>query len=220
MEKIIKWEDFISKEKKMQYFKDLSNKINEDKKVHKIFPPREDIFNAFKLTPFDEIKVVIIGQDPYHEVNQAHGLAFSVKRGVVLPPSLKNIYKEIEREYGYKMSESGDLSSWAKQGVLLLNTSLTVCEGLPASHKNYGWEQFTTKVVQLINQYKENVVFLLWGNFAKQYEQYIDKTKHLILKSSHPSPLSVRYGFMGCNHFKLVNEYLSKVGEKEIDWKI
>lgn len=219
-EQKIDWKSFIDSQRDLEYYKNLKNLVLNEQMNHRVFPPNNEIYNAFKLTPFENIKIVIIGQDPYHEIGQAHGLAFSVREGVTLPPSLKNIYKEIEKEFGYKMSGSGDLTSWAKQGVLLLNSSLTVTEGMPASHKNFGWEIFTRNVVQLINENLSNIIFLLWGRHAQEYEKYIDKSKHFILKTTHPSPLSVKYGFEGCGHFKKANEILVSVGKSPINWQI
>lgn len=220
MQEEVTWKNFIDVERNKDYYVNLKNKVTKDMQRYRVFPPNNEIYNAFKLTPFSEIKVVIIGQDPYHEIGQAHGLAFSVRNGVKLPPSLKNIYKEIESEFGYKMSESGDLSKWAKQGVLLLNSSLTVNEGMPASHKGYGWEIFTSKVVKLINDNLSGVVFLLWGRHAQEYEKCIDAQKHYVLKTTHPSPFSVKYGFEGCGHFKKTNDILLSLNKKPIDWQI
>jgi uracil-DNA glycosylase len=216
----MEWKEFIDGERPQEYFKRLAKLINTDRLTHRVFPPKEDIFNALKLTPFNNIKVVIIGQDPYHEYGQAHGLAFSVKSGTKLPPSLQNIYKEIENEFGYKMSSSGDLSKWAKQGVLLLNTSLTVNEGMANSHKDYGWQIFTKKIVDLCNKELQGIIFLLWGRNAINIGKDIDLTKHYVLSSAHPSPLSAYNGFFGNNHFKKTNEILKSLGKEEIDWKI
>lgn len=214
------WKKELSAEFDRQYFKDLTNKINEQKKLHRVFPNDELIFNALNTTDLYNVKVVIIGQDPYHGFGQANGLAFSVSPGVQLPPSLKNIYKEIENEFGYKMGNNGDLTKWAKQGVLLLNSSLTVNEGMPASHKDFGWEEFVTRVVEIINDKLCEVVFLLWGNFAKKYAKLINENKHFILYSAHPSPLSAYNGFFGCGHFKRTNTILEGLGKEKIDWQI
>ena len=177
------------------------------------------MYNAFNLTPLKDVKVIIIGQDPYHEPNQAMGLSFSVPSGVTLPPSLKNIYKEIESETGDKMPSYGDLTGWAKQGVLLLNTVLTVREHLANSHKGKGWEQFTDGVIKKISEQKDGVVFLLWGANARSKKALIDKNKHLILETVHPSPLSAYNGFFGCGHFIKANEYLISIGKEPIDWR-
>lgn len=189
------------------------------KEGYTIFPPNNLIFNAFKHTPFDQVKVAIIGQDPYHGKNQAHGLAFSVQKGVKLPPSLKNIFKELQSEYpNFKYPNHGDLSQWADQGVLLLNSTLTVESSDPGSHQNRGWEIFTDKVIQLLSEKRSGIIFLLWGKYAQAKAGLIDHNKHLILTAAHPSPFSAYHGFFGCNHFILTNEYLEKNGEKGIDW--
>lgn len=185
-----------------------------------IYPPGSLIFNAFNLTPFNKVKVVIIGQDPYHGPNQAHGLCFSVNKGVAIPPSLRNIYKELERDLGIKPPNHGCLSSWAKQGVLLLNAILTVEAGKPGSHQNKGWEIFTDDVIQIVNDQKKHLVFLLWGRFAQEKGKNIDRNKHLVLTASHPSPLANPSNFLGCGHFSKTNEYLKTHGIEPIDWKI
>lgn len=183
-----------------------------------VFPPENLVFNAFNSTDFNQVKVVIIGQDPYHGLGQAHGLCFSVPDGIALPPSLKNIYQELELEYGVKMPESGNLQYWANQGVFLLNTLLTVEQGSPLSHAQIGWESFTKICIQLLSKHRNNVVFLLWGSHAQKLSQYIDNQKHLVLKTVHPSPLSAYRGFVGCNHFKMANDYLIKHNLLPIDW--
>lgn len=183
-----------------------------------VFPPENLVFNAFNSTDFNQVKVVIIGQDPYHGLGQAHGLCFSVPDGIALPPSLKNIYQELELEFGVKMPESGNLQYWANQGVFLLNTLLTVEQGSPLSHAQIGWESFTKICIQLLSKHRNNVVFLLWGSHAQKLSQYIDNQKHLVLKTVHPSPLSAYRGFMGCNHFKMANDYLIKHNLLPIDW--
>ncbi len=186
--------------------------------VTTVFPSENLVFNAFNSTDFNQVKVVIIGQDPYHGMGQAHGLCFSVPDGISLPPSLKNIYQELELEYGVKMPESGNLQYWANQGVFLLNTLLTVEQGSPLSHAQIGWESFTKICIQLLSKHRNNVVFLLWGSHAQKLSQYIDNQKHLVLKTVHPSPLSAYRGFMGCNHFKMANDYLIKHNLLPIDW--
>ncbi len=183
-----------------------------------VFPCENLVFNAFNSTDFNQVKVVIIGQDPYHGMGQAHGLCFSVPDGIALPPSLKNIYQELELEYGVKMPESGNLQYWANQGVFLLNTLLTVEQGSPLSHAQIGWESFTKICIQLLSKHRNNVVFLLWGSHAQKLSQYIDNQKHLVLKTVHPSPLSAYRGFVGCNHFKMANDYLIKHNLLPIDW--
>jgi uracil-DNA glycosylase len=184
-----------------------------------VYPPMEDMFNAFAQTPFDRVKVVILGQDPYHGEGQAHGLAFSVKNGVRLPPSLRNIYKEIEAEFGGPMPKGGDLTGWARQGVLLLNATLTVRAGLAGSHQKKGWEEFTDAVIRAVNDHREHIVFMLWGAYAQKKGAFIDHQRHLVLKSAHPSPLSAHNGFFKNGHFKKANEYLVNHGQQAIDWK-
>lgn len=183
-----------------------------------IFPPAPDIFNTLIQTPLSKVKVVIIGQDPYHGERQAHGLSFSVQKGVRLPPSLRNIYKEIELEYGAWPSKNGDLTGWASQGVLLLNATLTVESGKAGSHQKKGWEDFTDHIIRTVNAQCEHVVFLLWGSYAQKKAAFIDADKHLILEAPHPSPLSAHRGFLGCNHFKKANEYLAENNRAEINW--
>ena len=214
------WDNLISYQFDAPYYLKLREFLKNEYATHTIYPSMYDIFNALKLTSYASVKVVIVGQDPYHEVGQAHGLAFSVQDGIALPPSLQNIYKEIENEFGIKMSKNGNLTSWAKQGVLLLNNVLTVRAGLANSHRNQGWEIFTDEVVRLLNVRKEPVVFVFWGNNAKSKLPLVTNPKHLILTAAHPSPLSAYNGFFGCNHFKKINEFLVNNGENPIDWKI
>jgi uracil-DNA glycosylase len=192
----------------------------DEKKHHSIYPKGKDIFNAFHYTPFDRVKVVILGQDPYHGIGQAHGLSFSVPNGVKQPPSLKNIFKEIAADLNLPLPATGNLSPWAKQGVLLLNTTLSVRVKQAGSHQKKGWEEFTDSVIQNISQKKEGVIFLLWGRFAQDKAELIDKNKHHILTAPHPSPFSVYRGFFGCKHFSKTNKLLAEQGLKEIDWKI
>jgi len=200
-------------------FKTLTDFVKQEYQTKTIYPKSEDIFRAFWETSFSKVKVVILGQDPYHGVNQAHGLSFSVQNGVKLPPSLQNIYKEIQTEFEIKKDfGNGNLLPWTKQGVFLLNSVLTVEAASPASHQGKGWEQFTDLVIQKLSDKRENLVFMLWGNFAKSKENLINSNKHLVLKATHPSPFSAYNGFFGCNHFKLANEYLVKTGQKEIEW--
>lgn len=198
----------------------LKEFLTEEKKTHQIFPPGKLIFNAFNLTPFDKIKVVILGQDPYHDLGQAHGLCFSVPDGIARPKSLINIFKELHDDIGCPIPTSGNLEKWARQGVLLLNATLTVRAHEPASHQNHGWEQFTDSVISAISQQKENVVFLLWGNFAKAKIPLIDTTKHHILTAAHPSPLAASRGFFGCKHFSQTNKLLIQHGLTPIEWDI
>ena len=217
---MISFNDLLEEEKQKEYYKDLIDFIDKEYESKIIFPPREKIFEAFRLTPFEKAKVVIIGQDPYHGEGEAHGLAFSVNNGIKIPPSLKNIYKEINAEYGYEIPNTGYLIKWAKQGVLMLNTVLTVEKDKPASHKAKGWEVFTDRVIEELNNSEQPLVFMLWGNYAKSKAQLINNPKHLILESAHPSPFSARNGFFGNNHFKLANDFLEKNGIEQIDWKI
>ena len=186
-----------------------------------VYPKPSDIFNAFKLTPFNEVKVIILGQDPYHGANQAHGLSFSVQKGVAIPPSLKNIYKELQADIpGFKIPAHGDLSSWAKQGVLLLNTTLTVRAGEPGSHQKMGWEQFTDQAIRALSEQREGLVFMLWGRHAQAKASLIDPTKHVVLTAAHPSPFSAYNGFFGCKHFSKANAYLLNKAEKLINWQL
>ena len=185
-----------------------------------IYPPKDLIFNALKLTPYKDVKVVIVGQDPYHGEGEAHGLSFSVQKGIKLPPSLKNIYKELYSDLGIDPSKDGDLTKWAKEGVLLLNATLTVKKDSPNSHSKLGWEPFTDYVIKKLNAKEEPVVFILWGNFAKGKKKYITNPKHLVIESAHPSPFSVNYGFFGSKPFSKTNEFLKKNNIKEIDWRL
>ena len=212
------WKEALKNEFEKPYFASLCDFVRQEYKTSTIYPPASLIFNAFNLCPMDKIKVVIIGQDPYHEPGQAHGLCFSVNDGVKFPPSLQNIYKEIASEYNQPMPQSGNLTRWAEQGVLLLNATLTVRAHLAASHQGKGWETFTDNVIKEVNDRCQNVVFLLWGSYAQKKEAYIDKSKHCVLKAAHPSPLSAYRGFFGCNHFVLANNYLRKCGKEEIVW--
>lgn len=212
--------DIYLKELKKAYFIELIAFIESEYSNKTIYPPKTNLFQAFKLTPLNQVKVVIIGQDPYHNPNQANGLAFSVNENVTLPPSLKNIYKEIERSFGYSMSNNGALSSWAKQGVLLLNTILTVEENKPLSHQNKGWETFTLEIIKALNALKQPICFLLFGQHAKQYEKHLNNPNHLVLKTVHPSPLSAHRGFIGSDVFKKCNDYLKDKEVSTIDWKV
>ena len=216
------WKEMLSEEFQKNYFKRITEQLKiEIQSRVKIYPPGPMIFNAFNTTDFNEVKVVIIGQDPYHGPGQAHGLSFSVQPGVKPPPSLVNIYKEIETDLGIKMPRNfGDLTAWAKQGVLMLNATLTVRANQPNSHAGLGWNQFTDAVIQKLNQEKEHLVFLLWGNFAKVKGLQIDQQKHLVLKAAHPSPFAADKGFFGCKHFSKTNQYLIEHGLDPIDWLI
>ena len=212
------WKEALKSEFNKDYFINLTDFIKKEYLSGKtIYPKASNIFNAFNLCPLDNVKVVIIGQDPYHEPNQAHGLSFSVPNGVNYPPSLINIYKEIENDLGYKSITDGDLSYWAEQGVLLLNSTLTVKAHQALSHSGIGWEIFTDSVIKILSN-KENIVYLLWGSFAQKKAEIIDINKNLVLKSVHPSPLSAHRGFFGNHHFSKTNEYLKNLGKKEIIW--
>ena len=212
------WKEALKSEFDKDYFITLTDFIKKEYLSGKtIYPKASNIFNAFNLCPLDKVKVVIIGQDPYHEPNQAHGLSFSVPNGVSYPPSLINIYKEIENDLGHKSITDGDLSYWAEQGVLLLNSTLTVKAHQALSHSGIGWETFTDSVIKILSN-KENIVYLLWGSFAQKKAEIIDVNKNLVLKSVHPSPLSVHRGFFGNHHFSKTNEYLKSLGKKEIIW--
>ena len=199
-------------------FKDLVSFVKDEYATTKVYPPGKEIFNAFNHTPIDSVKVVILGQDPYHGPGQAHGLSFSVKPGVPFPPSLQNIFKEIETDLGKPMPSNGDLTRWAEQGVFLLNATLTVRAHQAASHQKKGWEEFTDEVIRKISDSREHVVFMLWGSYAQKKSILIDSSKHLVLKAPHPSPLSSYRGFFGCQHFSKANNYLISNGMKPIDW--
>lgn len=214
----MEWKDFLNKEKELDYYKSLHEKVMEEYQKYTVYPPYHLIYNAFKLTPFDQVKVVIVGQDPYHEFNQATGLAFSVNKGVVLPPSLQNIYKELENEYNVKINQDGDLSYLAKQGVLLLNRTLTVREHEANSHQSFGYDILLNHVIEALNKDDKPKVFILWGSFARSLKSMITNPNHLILESSHPSPLSAYRGFFGNNHFIKTNEFLKSHNLEEIRW--
>lgn len=212
------WKRELKKIFDSRFFYTITKAIKKEYKSNEVYPKGSDIFNAFNLCPFDKLKVVIIGQDPYHGYGQANGLCFSVNSNIKIPPSLKNIYKELKYNYSDFTFKDGDLSNWANQGVLLLNSILTVRKGQPGSHKQIGWEIFTDSVIKTISKRKKKIVFILWGAFAKSKSKLIDKNKHLILESSHPSPFSAYSGFFHQNHFIKTNNYLSKNGYKKIDW--
>ncbi len=223
MEKDVKiepgWKEILSDYFKTDSFLNLTHFVKSEYKNKKVYPAPKDIFRAFDLTPFSKVKVVILGQDPYHGAGQAEGLSFSVPIGMKLPPSLQNIYKEIESDTGIKKDfTNGSLEEWARQGVFLLNAILSVVASSPASHQGKGWEEFTDNVIKTISDKKENVVFMLWGNFAKSKKHLIDTNKHLVLESAHPSPFSAHSGFFGCKHFSKCNEYLKSHNIKEINW--
>jgi uracil-DNA glycosylase len=211
----------LKKEFGSPYFAELKEFLVQEKAAgHTIYPPGTMIFNAFDQTPFEEVKVVLLGQDPYHGPGQAHGLCFSVAEGISHPPSLQNIFKELRDDLGYAIPKSGNLEKWARQGVLLLNATLTVRAASAGSHQNKGWEQFTNAVIRLLSDEKEGLIFILWGRYAQAKEAMIDTGKHFILKAAHPSPLSAYNGFYGCRHFSKVNEILTNTGRKPVDWRI
>lgn len=218
----MQWQDILSNEKKQPYFQNILAFLASEKAQGKtIYPSPELYFNAFKLTPLSKLKVVILGQDPYHGPNQAHGLSFSVPKGIKIPPSLQNIFKELIADQQLtETPTNGCLENWARQGVLLLNTSLSVEAGKPQSHSQIGWQAFTDIVIQEISKNCKNIVFLLWGSHAQKKQTMIDQTKHLVLTATHPSPLSAHRGFLGCKHFSLTNKYLSKLGTNTINWNL
>lgn len=213
------WKEILKDEFEKPYFKELASFVKEEYLSGTVYPHPKNIFSAFDLTPFNEVKVVILGQDPYHGARQAHGLSFSVIEGVRNPPSLQNIFKEIESDIGEKPNtENGDLSRWAKQGVLLLNATLTVRASTPGSHQGKGWEQFTDAVIEALSEKREHLVFILWGNYAKAKGAHIDRTRHLVIESPHPSPFSAYNGFFGSKPFSKANMYLEEYGQLPISW--
>ena len=215
------WKLVLQDEFEQDYMRELRAFLQAEKQAGKhIYPPGSQIFNAFNFTPFTEVKVVILGQDPYHGPGQAHGLCFSVAEGVKPPPSLVNIFKEIHAELGIEFGATGCLEPWAKQGVLLLNSVLTVEHKQPASHQGKGWERFTDRAIEILNEEKEGLVFMLWGSYAQKKGQFIDHARHLVLSSAHPSPFSVHRGFAGNGHFKQANEYLEKNGQEPVNWSL
>lgn len=211
------WKLILHKEFESPYFVELKKFLLEEKKNYIIYPPGNRIFAAYNYTSFENVKVVILGQDPYHQPGEANGLCFSVNDGIKIPPSLKNIFKELQNDLGCGMPKSGNLEKWAKQGVFLLNSSLTVRHNQPGSHRNIGWEKFTDATIKAISEYKQHVVFMLWGRWAMEKITLINQTKHLVLTASHPSPLA-RTGFLGCRHFSKANQYLIENNIKPIDW--
>jgi uracil-DNA glycosylase len=212
------WRKVLQPEFDKPYFELLTDFVRQAYATHQCFPPAKYIFRAFDLCPFDKVRVVIIGQDPYHDINQAHGLCFSVQEGVPAPPSLVNIYKELNRDLGKPIPASGDLTHWAEQGVLLLNATLTVEAHKAGSHQGKGWEELTDAAIQALNNQRSNIVFMLWGSYAQRKGQFIDRRKHLVLTAVHPSPLSAYRGFIGCGHFSHANNYLVQHGHKPIVW--
>lgn len=211
------WKRVLLEEFEKPYFRTLRTFVRNEYETKRVFPPPKAVFAAFDLCPFDDVRVVILGQDPYHGERQAHGLAFSVPQGVRPPPSLQNVFKEIKADIGV-VQEEADLSSWAKQGVLLLNATLTVLAGQAGSHQGHGWEEFTDAVIKKLSENREHLVFMLWGNYARKKGALIDRTKHLVLEAAHPSPFSAHNGFFGCKHFSQANKYLQSNGQLEIRW--
>lgn len=214
------WDEKLKIVWESEGYKKFINIIEEEYKNKTIYPPKNYIYNALELTPFSKVKVVIVGQDPYHGIGQAHGLSFSVQDGIKLPPSLKNIYKELESDLGIKTIESGNLTKWAEEGVLLLNAVLTVEKDKPASHKNLGWEKLTDYIIKILNLKEQPIVFILWGNFAKEKKKYITNINHYVIESAHPSPFSANYGFFGSKPFSKTNEFLKSKGLEPIDWNL
>ena len=214
------WDSLLTEEVNKEYFKELINYVNNEYKQKTSYPKKTEVFNAFKYTDYNNVKVVILGQDPYHGPNQAEGLSFSVSNEVLKPPSLKNIFKELESDLGIPFPEHNSLKPWAKEGVLLLNAVLTVEEHKPASHANKGWETFTDEIIKILNKKEEPVVFILWGNYAREKKKYITNPIHYIIESPHPSPFSARNGFFGSKPFSKTNEFLKSKGLKEINWKV
>ncbi|TDS14625.1 uracil-DNA glycosylase [Sphingobacterium paludis] len=215
------WEPILKPLLKQDFMRKLSMFVQQERKTSLVFPPENLVFNAFKLTAFEDVKVVILGQDPYHNDGQAHGLSFSVPAGIMLPPSLRNIYAELTTDIpGFVMPQSGDLTAWAKQGVLLLNATLTVRAHQAASHQKKGWEEFTDQIIHTVSQKLDHVVFILWGSYAQKKAALIDDKRHLILRSVHPSPLSVYRGFFGCKHFSKANDYLAAAAKSPINWQV
>lgn len=214
------WYKQLEQEFSAEYFLKLKDFLILENKENIVYPNTYNIFKAFDLTPIENVKVIILGQDPYHGQGQAHGLCFSVPNGIKPPPSLMNIFKELREDINFQIPQNGNLENWAKQGVFLLNATLSVRANAPGSHQNKGWEVFTNKVIQILNQQKQNLVFILWGKYAGAKEKLIDKNKHLILKAAHPSPLSAYNGFFGCKHFSKTNEYLINNKIKAINWSL
>ena len=214
------WDEVLQKETESEYFNKIRYALAAEYKTQTVYPPKEELFSALKLTPYHQVNAVIIGQDPYHGAGQAHGLSFSVKPGVRVPPSLRNIYKELQADLGTPIPSHGSLIHWAKQGVLLLNAVLTVREGQPNSHQTLGWQTFTDAVIRELNERTEPMVFMLWGSYAQKKGAFINRDKHLVLESTHPSPLAAHRGFLGSRPFSKTNEFLVSQGIKPIDWTI
>ena len=214
------WDSVLEEEFQKEYYLKLREFLKKEYSTQTVYPDMHDIFNAFKTTDYKDVRVVILGQDPYHEIGQAHGMAFSVKPGIATPPSLQNMYKELCESLGCYIPNNGYLEKWAKQGVLLLNTTLTVRSGQANSHSNSGWQIFTDNVIRKLNEREHPIIFFLWGSNARRKTEFIDSSRHYILEAPHPSPLSAYRGFFGCGHFKKANELLEKMGKSPIDWQI
>ena len=214
------WDRLLDDQFRAEYYLKLREFLKQEYSTQVIYPNMYQIFNALKITDYDKVKAVILGQDPYHGEGQAHGLCFSVQKGVALPPSLKNIYKEMESDLGIPPVQDGDLTAWAEQGVLLLNTVLTVRGGYAASHKGQGWEQFTDRIISLLNERTTPMVFILWGSHARAKKELISNPSHLVLEAAHPSPLSAHNGFFGCRHFSKTNDFLTRIGTEPINWSL
>jgi len=214
------WQNVLADEFEKTYFQQLQNFVAEERKNHTIFPPEEDVFSAFELTPYDQVNVLLLGQDPYHDDNQAHGLCFSVRPGIKPPPSLVNMYKELKEDVGFNIPKHGYLVDWAKQGMLMINAVLTVRAHTPNSHKDKGWEKFTDAVIGKVNEKTDPVIFVLWGGYAQKKEKLINNPQHKIIKCAHPSPLSARSGFFGSKVFSKINQALEEVGKKAINWSL
>ncbi len=214
------WQTVLAEEFDKPYFQKLQDFLKEERQSYSIYPPEEDVFSAFELTPYEQVNVLLLGQDPYHDDNQAHGLCFSVRPGIKPPPSLVNIYKELKDDVGFNIPNNGYLVTWAKQGILMLNAVLTVRAHTPNSHKNKGWETFTDAAIAKVNQKTDPVVFVLWGGYAQKKLKLIDTNRHIVVQSAHPSPLSARNGFFGSKAFSAINSALRSFGKPEIDWQI
>jgi uracil-DNA glycosylase len=214
------WDEILKNEFEKDYYKKMREFLISEYRSHTVYPDMNNIFTALKYTSYSDCKILLLGQDPYHGPKQAHGLAFSVNIGIKSPPSLQNMYKELQSEYGYKIPNNGYLTSWSKHGVLLLNTSLTVRESEPNSHSDIGWEKFTDNIIKLLNDREAPVIFVLWGANARKKVEFINKNRHYILEAPHPSPFSANKGFFGCGHFKAANEILKSLGKSEINWEI
>ncbi len=214
------WHEHLNGELQKPYFQKLAEFVDKERQEHTVFPPEDEVFSALRLTPYENVNVLLLGQDPYHDNNQAHGLCFSVRPGIKPPPSLVNMYKELQTDVGFRIPNNGYLVPWAKQGILLLNAVLTVRAHEPNSHKNKGWEKFTDAVISMVNEKREPVVFVLWGGYAQKKLSLIDTTRHTVVQSAHPSPLSARNGFFGSRPFSAINAALRTAGKPEIDWQL